>query len=118
MTSSFLSITSKDVLKGFVVAVLTSIATAVIPVLQTGTPPRLDQLHAVAVAGVAAGVAYLLKNFFTNSEDQLLKKEPTGPVKSGEIPEKSPVLVKTSENKPSEGPESSEPTALSNEAAK
>ncbi len=76
MKSKYLSITIKDVLKGAIVAVLTSIATAVITILQTGEIPGIEQLHTILIAGVGAGVAYLLKNFFTNSNDQILTREP------------------------------------------
>jgi ABC-type uncharacterized transport system permease subunit len=121
MTSSFLSITSKDVLKGFVVAVLTSIATAVIPVLQTGALPKLEQLHGIAIAGVAAGIAYLFKNFFTNSNDQMLKKEPDARVPIGV----HAAIAKQVVSAPMDTipladlhSDQAEPTVLANEAAK
>ena len=109
MKSKYLSITIKDVLKGAIVAVLTSIATAVIPILQTGEIPGIEQLHTILIAGVGAGVAYLLKNFFTNSNDQILTREPIplippiGPAKSGEIEQKQPVTIKIDEIKAVDG---------------
>jgi hypothetical protein len=65
-----------DIIKGFVVAVITAVLTAVIPLLQSGTFPTLAQLKTMGLAGLAAGIAYLIKNMLTNSNDELFKTEP------------------------------------------
>ena len=75
--STFLSIKWKDVLKGFITAVITAILMAIYPLLQGGGTITLDQLKASGLIGLTAGVGYLIKNVFTNSNDQFLKKEPT-----------------------------------------
>ena len=65
-----------DVVKGFFTAALTTILLAVVPLLQSGKFPDLVQLKTFALAGLAAGVAYIIKNLLTNSKDELLKTEP------------------------------------------
>jgi hypothetical protein len=73
--SAFLSLDAKDAVKGFVVAALTSIGMAIVPVLQAGGLPTLAQLKVAGIAGLAAGISYLVKNLFTNSKDEIGKPE-------------------------------------------
>jgi hypothetical protein len=73
--SEFLKINSFDLLKGFITAFLTSAITMMVQALSAGNFPTTLQLKQAAIAGLAAGGAYLLKNFFTNSEGQFLKPE-------------------------------------------
>jgi len=72
--SSFLKLNLQDLLKGFIVAALAAIGTALIPLLDAGTLPTLAQLG--AATGLAAGLAYLAKNLFTNSDGEVAKTEP------------------------------------------
>ena len=65
-----------DVLKALFTAILTAILSALVPILQSGNFPTGVQLKTIALAGLAAGVAYLVKNMLTNSKDELLKTEP------------------------------------------
>jgi hypothetical protein len=76
MNAKFLALKGIDYVKGFVVAVLTAVLTAVIPVIQTGTFPTGAQLKTMLISGLAAGIAYLIKNMLTNSKDELFKPEP------------------------------------------
>jgi len=73
--SNLFSLNWKDILKGFLVAVLTVIITGLGTSLQSGKLPTLAELGTLALAGLGAGVAYLLKNFFTNSNNELGKPE-------------------------------------------
>ena len=65
-----------DVVKGFFTAALTTVLLAVVPLLQSGKFPDLAQLKVFALSGLAAGIAYIIKNLLTNSKDELLKTEP------------------------------------------
>lgn len=73
--SSFLKLGIPDILKGFVVAVFTAVITALIPILQGGGFPDGPTLIGILWTSLAAGLAYLLKNFLTNSSGELFKPE-------------------------------------------
>jgi hypothetical protein len=75
MKSALFSINLKDVGKGALIAAGTTVLGTLYPMLQSGTLPTVAQLQTMGIAGVAAGVAYLTKNFFTNSDNQLLTAE-------------------------------------------
>ena len=71
MKSIFGTINWSDVLKGFLLAILTVVITGIYTTLQLGQLPTLSQLGSLAIAGLSAGIAYLLKQVFTNSAGQL-----------------------------------------------
>jgi hypothetical protein len=73
MKSSFLSLGTKDFIKGLVVAVLTSVITIVYTSLQVGSLEFDWKL--IASTGLSSALAYILKNLVTNSEDEIMKKE-------------------------------------------
>ena len=73
--ASFLSLQWKDGLKGFITAVATALITSIYSIIQTGGMPTHDQWKVILLSSVSAGFAYLLKNFLTNSDDKLLKKD-------------------------------------------
>jgi hypothetical protein len=66
---------SSDILKGCVVAALTSFLNAIVLILGTGALPTVASLRSMAIVGLSAGMAYLVKNVLTNSKDQLFKGE-------------------------------------------
>jgi N-acetyl-gamma-glutamylphosphate reductase len=76
MKSGFLSLNVQDAIRGIIVAVGTAAATVLVPILQAGVIPSGQQVRTSALSGVAAGIVYVLKNLFTNSNDQLGKSEP------------------------------------------
>lgn len=65
----------KDVLKGFIVSILTVVMTGAMTSLSTGAMPTMAELKVLAITGLGAGIAYLTKNFFSNSDGQMLKQE-------------------------------------------
>lgn len=73
--SGFLKLETKDWLRGFGMAVGTAILTAVYTSLQSGSLPTVEELSQLGVVGLTAGVAYILKNLGTNSDDKFLKSE-------------------------------------------
>jgi len=75
MNSSLFTLNSKDWIKGLVVAVLTAVITVVYSTIQTGT--LVLDWKAISIAGISAALAYITKNLLTNSNDEILTKEPT-----------------------------------------
>lgn len=76
MQSKFFAINWLDVGKGFLIAFGTVFFAGIVVVLESGVFPTLAELGTLAVAGLAAGLTYVLKNFFTNSSNKLAEKEP------------------------------------------
>ena len=74
--SGFFKLNLQDIIKGFAVAALAAIGTALLPVLDSGTLPTLAQLATAGAAGLTAGLAYIIKNLFTNSDGEIAKPEP------------------------------------------
>ena len=73
MNSAFLTLNSKDFLKGLVVAVITAVITIVYTSVQAGNL-NFDW-KAIGVTALSSALAYIMKNLFTNNNDQLLKKD-------------------------------------------
>jgi len=66
MQSTRYSLNLLDLGKGVLVAFLTAFLTTVTQWLNLGTFPTGEQFKMSAIAGIAAAVAYLVKNFFTD----------------------------------------------------
>ena len=65
----------KDIAKGFVTAILSGALTGIYQVVQTGGEVNPMVLKSSGMVGLASGLGYLIKNIFTNSNDEFLKKE-------------------------------------------
>jgi hypothetical protein len=76
MKSRYLTIDSRDILKGLFVAFMTSVLTGIMKILETGASFNWPTLKPVLIAGACAAISYLLKNFMSNSKDQLFTREP------------------------------------------
>lgn len=74
--TSFFSIGFRDLVKGFLVAALTAFVAGLSVTIDDGSLPDLVELKQLGLMGLAAGIAYLTKNFLTNSKDEFAKKEP------------------------------------------
>ena len=75
MKSNLFNINLKDLLKGAVLAFLTSIATGLYHLVDLGEIQMLFEwaaLKPILLTGLGAFLAYLLKNFITNSDDKIL----------------------------------------------
>ena len=70
MNSNFLKLNFVDVLKGLIVAILTAILGAVYAILSAGGLPTMQDAKTIGISCLWAGIAYLLKNIFTNSDWQ------------------------------------------------
>ncbi len=76
MNSNFLSLNWLDLLKGSLVAIIGAILTAVYQAIQSGAFSFTWVFwQPIVLAGVGAGLAYLIKNFFSNSSGLPLKAE-------------------------------------------
>jgi len=65
-----------DLGKGLLIAFLTTLLGGILELLQTGNlPTTWVAFQPILEASLAAGVSYLLKNLFTNSEGQLARGE-------------------------------------------
>jgi hypothetical protein len=73
--SEFLKLNGKDLFKGMIVAALAVITASLSVILDAGALPTVAEwLQIAKVAGTAA-VSYLLKNLFTNNNDEILKAD-------------------------------------------
>jgi hypothetical protein len=75
MKSDFLKLNWQDIVRGLLVAILTAAFIALQPIVERGTLPTLEELKAIGIVGISAGLAYLMKNFLTNSKDKMFKDE-------------------------------------------
>lgn len=75
-TTQILTLGVRDAVKGFILAIITMIISMVYSGINTGAFPQTwIEWKGILIASLGSGLAYLLKNFLTNSNDQLLKKE-------------------------------------------
>jgi hypothetical protein len=76
MKSKFLTLDWKDFSRGLLIAFLTAVLTGVINMLDAGALFTWATIKPVLIAGISAALSYLVKCLATNSQDQLLKREP------------------------------------------
>lgn len=74
MKSAFLRLAANDFIKGLVVAILGALIGYGYQVFQSNSFTSFNW-HDVVKIGVGASLAYLSKNFITNSDGFILKKE-------------------------------------------
>jgi putative flippase GtrA len=75
MKSTFLNLNLKDLVKGFIVAIVTALLTGIYQVIQSGGVFDWITIKPVVIASVGAGISYIIKNYLTNSNDEILKKD-------------------------------------------
>lgn len=79
--STLFTLNWRDALKGLVMAFLSAALTGIYQLINDGMLLDWAHLKPCVITGVGAMVAYLLKNFVTNSDSKILKKElPEQPV--------------------------------------
>ena len=74
MKSKFLSLSAPDWLKGVLVAVLSTILPIILQTIQAGS--LTFDWKAIGTTALSAGLAYLMKNFFSNSNGTFAAGEP------------------------------------------
>jgi hypothetical protein len=65
--SKFLTLNERDIIKGFIVAIVTAWLTTLYNLLNTWVALGNEQWKAVLIAWVCWGIAYILKNLTENS---------------------------------------------------
>jgi hypothetical protein len=81
MLSKFLSINTRDIIHGAILAAGSAVFAAVKPMivtfLTTGSVPvfTLGSVESIIYTGLVAGILYIGKNFFSNSNGQLAVPE-------------------------------------------
>jgi len=73
--SEFLKLGKNDFVKGLIVAALGAALGVITPAVAAGTILSVTVLQGAGQAGLVAGLAYLTKNLFTNSQGEI-KSEP------------------------------------------
>jgi hypothetical protein len=73
--SKFLSVNTIDFIKGFGITVAGTILASFVTILNSGRLPNLVELKSIGLAAAAVGVSYIVKNLFTNSNNEFAKKE-------------------------------------------
>jgi len=73
MKSTLFSLNTKDFVKGLFVAVFTSVITIVYTSVQAGAF-EFDA-KTITTTALTSALAYIMKNFVTNSNDEILKKD-------------------------------------------
>ena len=71
--STFLSLNSKDFIKGLFIAILTAVITMLYTSIEAGE--LMLNWKAIGMTAISAALAYITKNLLTNSNGQILKKE-------------------------------------------
>jgi len=76
MNSNFFAINWMDLLKGLLVAVIGAILTGIYEAITAGSLTwTWAFFQPIVLTGVAAGIAYLIKNFLSNSSGEPLRSE-------------------------------------------
>jgi hypothetical protein len=73
MKSPFLTLNSQDFIKGLVVAVLSSVIAILYSTVQAGS--LVFDWKSIGTVALTSALGYIMKNLFTNSNDELMKKE-------------------------------------------
>jgi uncharacterized membrane protein YfcA len=73
--SKFFTLSKRDFFRGLIVAVLTAIGSYLSAQITASVWVDEQLFKRVALTGVVALIAYLLKNLFTNSNDDFLTNE-------------------------------------------
>lgn len=76
MKSKFFTLNLKDLIKGFIVAFSGALLTTIYQAINAGTIQwTIEFWQPILLTSVGAGISYLLKNLFTNSNDEFAKKD-------------------------------------------
>lgn len=74
--SIYRSLNGADFLKGLLIAFLTALFTGLLQLFEAG-PFEFDWVtfQPIVYAAIGSALSYIIKNYFTNSEGKILKKE-------------------------------------------
>ena len=74
-TSKFLRLNARDLILGIFMALVTTLLAEIIKILESGIEINWVNIKPVLIAGVCAGLTYLLKNLVSNSKGELFRSE-------------------------------------------
>lgn len=78
MKSNFLSLDLKDLIKGFIMAIIGALVAAAYQAIQNNALEWTWVFwQPIVYLSIGAGLSYLLKNLFTNSDDKFAKVDKT-----------------------------------------
>lgn len=73
MQSTFLTLNTADFIKGLIISVLSSVLTVVYQTVEAGS--LVFDWKSIGTIALTSGLAYIMKNLFTNSTGSLFAKE-------------------------------------------
>jgi hypothetical protein len=73
--SNFLTLNVNDAVKGLIMLVITTIVTGIFELLKNGTVFTWETIKPVLLSALTAAVAYIIKNWLSNSQGEFLKTE-------------------------------------------
>jgi len=76
MRSNFLSLNSRDFVKGLIVVIICTFVTGLYQLLANGGDVNWITIKPVVIAAFGAAVSYLTKNLLTNSKGDFMTGEP------------------------------------------
>jgi hypothetical protein len=76
MKSNFLTLNSRDFIKGLIIVIICSFITGFYQLVVNGGTVNWITLKPVVIAATGAGVSYLTKNLLTNSKGKFMEGEP------------------------------------------
>jgi glycosyltransferase involved in cell wall biosynthesis len=76
MKSNFLTLNSRDFIKGLIVVVICTFVTGLYQLLANGGAVNWITIKPVVIAAFGAAVSYLTKNLLTNSKGDFMTREP------------------------------------------
>jgi uncharacterized membrane protein len=76
MKSKLFTLAAPDWLKGLIMAGISAVVTYAYQAIQSGTLFNVTFLKGMGLAAAGAILSYLIKNFFTNSQDKFATPEP------------------------------------------
>ena len=75
MNSGLFSLNWKDVVNSLILGVITSVLTALMPMLESGSFPTFDNLKTVFVVGLTTTIANVLRKYLTTSDNTFIIPE-------------------------------------------
>jgi len=76
MRSKFLSLNTRDVIKGIIVVIICTFLTGIYELIANGGVVNWLTIKPIVIAAVGAGISYLTKNLLSNSKGDFLRTEP------------------------------------------
>lgn len=75
MKSKFLRLNSRDFINGLIVVMFCTLITGLYQLIANGGVINWLTIKPVVIAAIGSGVAYLTKNFLTNSKGKFMMRE-------------------------------------------